>query len=63
MQFDKEQILQLLRSRGQHDQADQAQQNLPDQVDTEQHGGLLAQHGVDVADLIQMFGGGLRNKL
>jgi hypothetical protein len=63
MQFDKEQILQLLRSRGQHDQADQAQQQLPDQVDTEQHSGLLAQHGVDVAELIQKFGGGLRNLL
>jgi hypothetical protein len=63
MQFDKEQILRLLRSKGQHDQADQAQQQLPDQVDTEQHGGLLAQHGVDVAELIQKFGGGLRNML
>jgi hypothetical protein len=63
MQFDKEQILRLLRSKGQHDQADRAQQQLPDQVDTEQHGGLLAQHGVDVAELIQKFGCGLRNML
>jgi hypothetical protein len=63
MQFDKEQILQLLHNNGQHDQADQAQQALPDQVDTEQHGGLLAQHGVDVGELIQKFAGGLGGKL
>jgi hypothetical protein len=63
MQFDKDQILDLLRSKGQHDQADQAQQSLPDQVDTDQHGGLLAQHGIDVGELMQKFGGGLRDKL
>jgi hypothetical protein len=57
MQFDKEQILQLLRDRGQHDQADQAQQTLPDQVDSEQHSGLLAQHGINVEELIQKLGG------
>jgi hypothetical protein len=59
MQFDKDQILQLLRSNGQHDQADQAAQQLPDQVDTEQHSGLLAQHGINVQELIQKFGGRL----
>jgi hypothetical protein len=59
MQFDKDQILQLLRSNGQHDQADQAAEQLPERVDTEQHGGLLAQHGVNVQELIQKFGGRL----
>lgn len=59
MQFDKDQILQLLRSNGQHDQADQAAEQLPDKVDTEQHSGLLAQHGISVQELIQKFGGRL----
>jgi hypothetical protein len=55
----KDQVLQFLRDQGQHEQADQAQQQLPDQVDTEQHGGLLAQHGVNVQELMSKFGGGL----
>jgi hypothetical protein len=39
MNIDKDTILNLLRSNGQNTQADQAQQELPDQVDTDQHAG------------------------
>lgn len=63
MQFDKSQIVEFLKERGQHDQAQQAEQQLPDQVDTNQHGGLLAQHGISVDDLIGKFGGGLKDLL
>ena len=62
MQLDKNMILDLLRERGQQDQADQADQQLPDQVDTDQHAGLLQQFGIDPQELIQKFmsgGGGL----
>ena len=60
MQLDKNMILDLLRERGQQDQADQADQQLPDQVDTDQHAGLLQQFGLDPQELIQKFmGGGL----
>ena len=41
MQIPKEQILELLRSRGQDDKASQADSELPDKVDTEQHAGIL----------------------
>ena len=41
MQLDKNMILDLLRERGQGDQASQAEQELPDQVDTDKDGGLL----------------------
>lgn len=58
MQIPKDQILQWLRERGDNDQADQADQRLPDTVDTDEHGGLLAQHGINVQDLLQKFGGG-----
>ncbi len=58
MQIDKAQILELLRSQGQHDQAQQADGELPDQVDTEQHGGLLSKYGINVQDLLNRFGGG-----
>ncbi len=63
MQLDKTQIVDFLKERGQHQQADQAQQNLPDQVDTEQHGGLLAQHGISVEELLGKFGGGALGNL
>jgi hypothetical protein len=58
MQIDKGQILELLKSRGQHDQAQQADQELPQQVDTDQHQGLLAKFGVDPQELLSKFGGG-----
>ncbi len=58
MQLDKSMILDLLRERGQQDQATQAEQQLPDQVDTDQHAGLLQQFGLDPQELIQKFMGG-----
>ena len=58
MNIDKNSILDMLRSNGQHDEADQAQQELPDQVDTDQHAGLLGKFGINPADLIAKFSGG-----
>ena len=58
MQLDKNMILDLLRERGQGDQASQAEQELPDQVDTDKDGGLLQKFGLDPQDLIQKFMGG-----
>jgi hypothetical protein len=58
MQIDKEQILQLLRSQGDTGKAQQADQELPGTVDTDQHAGLLSKFGLDPADLISKLGGG-----
>jgi len=58
MQIDKQQILEFLRQRGDQQQADQAQNELPDQVDTDQHAGLLDKFGINPADLIAKFTGG-----
>ena len=58
MNIDKNSILDMLRGNGQHEQADQAQQELPDQVDTDQHAGLLGKFGINPADLIAKFTGG-----
>jgi predicted PhzF superfamily epimerase YddE/YHI9 len=58
MQIDKMQILELLRSQGDHGKADQADQQLPQQVDTDQHAGLLQSLGLEPADLLKMLGGG-----
>lgn len=51
MEIPKDQILQLLRERGDHDNAQQADQQLPDRVDTEQHSGLLAGIGINPDEL------------
>jgi len=61
VQLDKNMILDLLRERGQQDQASQADQELPDQIDTNQQAGLLQKFGLDPQELIQKFmsGGGL----
>lgn len=58
MEIPKDMILNLLRERGQGDQATQADQELPDQVDTEQHKGLLDKFGLDAGDLMKLVGGG-----
>jgi hypothetical protein len=58
MQIPKDKILDLLRSRGDQDKANQAEGELPDQVDTEQHAGLLQKLGIDPGDLMSQLGGG-----
>ncbi len=58
MQIDKETILNLLRERGEHDKAEEAAQELPEQVDTERDGGLLARFGIEPGELIGKVTGG-----
>ena len=58
MQFDKAQIIDMLKSDGQADKASQAQNELPDQVDTDQDAGLLAKFGLNPQDLIAKLTGG-----
>jgi hypothetical protein len=57
--IDKDQILALLQSQGQHDQASQAAGELPDKVDTDnaQHAGMLSKYGIDPASLGGKLGG------
>ena len=67
MNIDKDQILQMLRSQGKNDQADKAQGELPDQVDTDntQHAGMLSKYGIDPSNLGDLGGklGGLGKSL
>lgn len=58
MNIDKDQILQLLRSQGDDSKAQQADQELPDQVDTDKDAGLLSKFGIDPMELVKQFGGG-----
>lgn len=59
MEIPKDKILDALRSRGEGDKAQQADEELPGTVDTEKHSGLLAKFGVDPKELL----GGLGDKL
>jgi hypothetical protein len=58
MNIDKDQILQLLRSQGDDAKAQQADQELPSQVDTDRDAGLLSKFGIDPMELVKKFGGG-----
>jgi hypothetical protein len=63
VQIDKSQILDLLRQQGDDDKAQQADRELPQQVDTDQHADLLQKLGIDPQDLLGKLGGGLGGML
>lgn len=63
MQIDKDQVIEFLKSQGQHDKAREADGELPDTVDTDKHSGLLAKFGVDPEALLGGLGGGGLGKL
>ena len=58
MQFDKSQILGLLRSQGKDGTADQADRDLPDQIDTDRDAGLLQSFGLTPMEIIGALAGG-----
>ena len=57
MQIDKQQIIDMLKSQGDHDKAAQAESDLPAQVDPDQHADLLGKLGVNPQDLLGKLGG------
>ena len=57
MQISKDTIVEMLRSRGEPANADQAQSEMPDQVDTENDMGLLDRFGIDPQQLLGGLGG------
>lgn len=58
MQFDKSQVLDMLRQQGDDDKATEADKQLPDTVDTDQHGDLLSKLGLSPQTLISKLAGG-----
>ena len=57
MQIDKSQVIELLESKGETDKVAQAQAELPEQVDPEQHADLLVKLGIDPQELLGGLGG------
>lgn len=60
MQIDKQQIIQLLQQQGDQQKADQADQELPQKVDSDspEHRNLLEKLGINPMDLAKKFMGG-----
>jgi hypothetical protein len=56
MEIPKEKIIEFLKERGQHDKAAQADHELPETVDHEEHAGLLEKHGIDPRELLGKIG-------
>ncbi|MER7070289.1 hypothetical protein [Terrabacter sp. NPDC000476] len=63
MQIDKQQVVEFLRNRGDQQQAEQADGELPDQVDTDQHADVLGKFGIDPQELLSGGLGGMKGKL
>jgi hypothetical protein len=57
MQIPKEKILEMPRQQGKSDRVDQVKQELPDQVDTDQHSDLLQKFGLNPHELLSKLGG------
>lgn len=58
MQIPKDMVMSFVQSRLGGDQAAQADAQLPDHVDTEQHAGMLGDLGVDPQELLGHVAGG-----
>jgi hypothetical protein len=63
MEIPKDKILELLKQRGEHDKAEQADRELPGQVDPDRDQGILEKLGIDPQDLLGNLPGGLGEKL
>jgi hypothetical protein len=56
VEIPKDKILDLIREQGKSDQVQQAEQELPDKVDPEQHAGLLQKFGLEPQDVLSKVG-------
>ena len=59
MQINKQQLIDLLKNRGNTDKVQLAQDELPNTIDTDKDSGLLAKFGVNAQDLMGKLPGGL----
>ena len=59
MEIPKDKILDVLHQEGKSDQAAEADKELPDKVDPEQHAGLLEKFGIRPQDVLSKLGGGI----
>ncbi len=58
MKLDKQELVTLLRTQGDNDKAEQVEQRLPDEIDTDRDGGALDELGLDRTQLMAKLAGG-----
>ena len=58
MEVSRQEIIEALRGRDEHELADRAEAELPAEVDTEDDADMLHGLGINPADLIAGIGGG-----
>jgi len=58
VKLDKQELVTLLRTQGDNDTAEQVEQRLPDEIDTDRDGGALDQLGLDRTQLMAKLAGG-----
>ncbi len=58
MKLDKQELVKLLRTQGDNDTAEQVEQRLPDEIDTDRDGGALDELGLDRTQLMAKLAGG-----
>jgi len=56
--IEREKLVQLLRTEGDNDTADEVEAGLPDQIDTDRDGDALAAAGLDRTQLMAKLAGG-----
>ena len=58
MHIEREKLVQVLRTEGDNDTADEVEAGLPDQIDTDRDGDALAAAGLDRTQLMAKLAGG-----
>ena len=58
MKLDKQELVKLLRTEGDNDTADQVENNLPGEIDTDRDGDALDALGLDRTQLMAKLAGG-----
>ena len=58
MELDKQELVRVLRTQGDNDTADKAEQSLPDRIDTDRDGGALEAVGLDRTQLMAKLAAG-----
>jgi hypothetical protein len=58
VKLDKQELVTLLRTQGDNDMAEQVEQRLPDEIDTDRDGTALDELGLDRTQLMAKLAGG-----
>jgi hypothetical protein len=58
VKLDKQELVTMLRTQGNNDTAEQVEQRLPEEIDTDRDGAVLDEMGLDRTQLMATLAGG-----